>query len=119
MPWGCSLQVQEKCDYDLVTPLALLFYYAVLYVSPAACSSVPARGQPPGQGPCGATQNGHHIGVAFVCNATVCVDQFSSEKDAVNTRQLSHKLRDEKKKKRASGLLSFLFKDGLIRKGDG
>ncbi|NWV00611.1 PIRK5 kinase, partial [Upupa epops] len=23
--------VQEKCDYDLVTPLALLFYYAVLY----------------------------------------------------------------------------------------
>nr|XP_009931809.1 PREDICTED: phosphoinositide 3-kinase regulatory subunit 5 [Opisthocomus hoazin] len=26
-----SLEVQEKCDYDLVTPLALLFYYAVLY----------------------------------------------------------------------------------------
>ncbi|XP_064378547.1 phosphoinositide 3-kinase regulatory subunit 5 isoform X1 [Dromaius novaehollandiae] len=24
-------EVQEKCDYDLVTPLALLFYYAVLY----------------------------------------------------------------------------------------
>ncbi|NXC38816.1 PIRK5 kinase, partial [Penelope pileata] len=24
-------QVQEKCDYDLVMPLALLFYYAVLY----------------------------------------------------------------------------------------
>ncbi|NXD18484.1 PIRK5 kinase, partial [Nothocercus nigrocapillus] len=23
-------EVQEKCDYDLVTPLALLFYYAVL-----------------------------------------------------------------------------------------
>ncbi|XP_051491147.1 phosphoinositide 3-kinase regulatory subunit 5 [Apus apus] len=24
-------EVQEKCDYDLVMPLALLFYYAVLY----------------------------------------------------------------------------------------
>nr|XP_013808632.1 PREDICTED: phosphoinositide 3-kinase regulatory subunit 5 [Apteryx mantelli mantelli] len=24
-------EVQEKCDYNLVTPLALLFYYAVLY----------------------------------------------------------------------------------------
>uniref|UniRef100_A0A8C6ZSV0 Phosphoinositide 3-kinase regulatory subunit 5 n=1 Tax=Nothoprocta perdicaria TaxID=30464 RepID=A0A8C6ZSV0_NOTPE len=24
-------EVQEKCNYDLVTPLALLFYYAVLY----------------------------------------------------------------------------------------
>ncbi|KFR09846.1 Phosphoinositide 3-kinase regulatory subunit 5, partial [Opisthocomus hoazin] len=31
LPSGCFLQVQEKCDYDLVTPLALLFYYAVLY----------------------------------------------------------------------------------------
>lgn len=84
MPWGCSLQVQEKCDYDLVTPLALLFYYAVLYVSPeaAARSLVPARqGEPPGQGPCGAVRNGHHIGVAFVWNATVCLDQFISEKD--------------------------------------
>ncbi|KFP22922.1 Phosphoinositide 3-kinase regulatory subunit 5, partial [Egretta garzetta] len=28
---GKAKEVQEKCDYDLVTPLALLFYYAVLY----------------------------------------------------------------------------------------
>ncbi|KAM6297559.1 phosphoinositide 3-kinase regulatory subunit 5 [Aegotheles albertisi] len=28
---GKAREVQEKCDYDLVTPLALLFYYAVLY----------------------------------------------------------------------------------------
>ncbi|KAJ7412976.1 Phosphoinositide 3-kinase regulatory subunit 5 [Willisornis vidua] len=28
---GKTKEVQEKCDYDLVTPLALLFYYAVLY----------------------------------------------------------------------------------------
>ncbi|NXJ98641.1 PIRK5 kinase, partial [Corythaixoides concolor] len=27
---GKAKEVQEKCDYDLVTPLALLFYYAVL-----------------------------------------------------------------------------------------
>lgn len=32
-PFCCFLQVQERCDYDLVMPLALLFYYAVLYVS--------------------------------------------------------------------------------------
>lgn len=44
---GCFLQVQEKCDYDLVMPLALLFYYAVLYVSPeaAAYSLIPAPGE--------------------------------------------------------------------------
>ncbi|PKK19229.1 phosphoinositide-3-kinase, regulatory subunit 5 [Columba livia] len=28
---GKAKEVQENCDYDLVTPLALLFYYAVLY----------------------------------------------------------------------------------------
>uniref|UniRef100_A0A8C3L8N7 Phosphoinositide 3-kinase regulatory subunit 5 n=1 Tax=Chrysolophus pictus TaxID=9089 RepID=A0A8C3L8N7_CHRPC len=28
---GKAKEVQEKCDYDLVMPLALLFYYAVLY----------------------------------------------------------------------------------------
>ncbi|XP_054078056.1 phosphoinositide 3-kinase regulatory subunit 5 isoform X4 [Rissa tridactyla] len=28
---GKAKEVQEKCDYDLVPPLALLFYYAVLY----------------------------------------------------------------------------------------
>ncbi|XP_071429932.1 phosphoinositide 3-kinase regulatory subunit 5 isoform X3 [Pithys albifrons albifrons] len=28
---GKTKEVQENCDYDLVTPLALLFYYAVLY----------------------------------------------------------------------------------------
>ncbi|KAM9222088.1 phosphoinositide 3-kinase regulatory subunit 5 [Leptosomus discolor] len=28
---GKAKEVQEKCDYNLVTPLALLFYYAVLY----------------------------------------------------------------------------------------
>lgn len=28
---GKAREVQEKCDYDLVMPLALLFYYAVLY----------------------------------------------------------------------------------------
>lgn len=39
-------QVQERCDYDLVTPLALLFYSAVLYVSAEA-----AAGPSPGQAP--------------------------------------------------------------------
>ncbi|NWS07919.1 PIRK5 kinase, partial [Motacilla alba] len=28
---GKTKEVQERCDYDLVTPLALLFYSAVLY----------------------------------------------------------------------------------------
>lgn len=38
-PLRCFLQVQEKCDYDLVMPLALLFYYAVLCVSPLHVAS--------------------------------------------------------------------------------
>lgn len=38
-------QVQERCDYDLVTPLALLFYSAVLYVSAEAAAPTPARGR--------------------------------------------------------------------------
>ncbi|XP_010287903.1 PREDICTED: phosphoinositide 3-kinase regulatory subunit 5-like, partial [Phaethon lepturus] len=35
--------VQEKCDYDLVMPLALLFYYAVLYAPhfPPGCDLLP------------------------------------------------------------------------------
>lgn len=63
---GCFLQVQEKCDYDLVTPLALLFYYAVLYVSPqgAARSSIPARGE--ARGPAEPRGTDLEIGVAFI-----------------------------------------------------
>lgn len=42
-------------------PLALLFYYAVLYVSleAAACSLIPAPGEARGLGPREATQNSH------------------------------------------------------------
>lgn len=43
---GLLPQVQERCDYDLVTPLALLFYSAVLYVSAEA-----AAPPQPGAGP--------------------------------------------------------------------
>lgn len=42
---GLFPQVQDRCDYDLVTPLALLFYSAVLYVSAEAAAPIPARGR--------------------------------------------------------------------------
>lgn len=101
LPSACFLQVQENCDYDLVTPLALLFYYAVLYVSPEAAAriliSVP--GQTWGLGLCSMVTE---IKAAFVRNITVCFDQSISQKKIlyesteIKTRQQLHKLRDEK-----------------------
>lgn len=101
--------MQERCDYDLVMPLALLFYSAVLYVSAEVAALVPNSG-------CG-----------FGWNFPACSHQFIPrrkvlyESRGIGIEQPLHKLRDKENELQGFGscFVFFFFKAGLIRKGDG